>query len=170
MEIRPAVIEDAEQLARLHIRAWQAAYAGIVPAAYLAALDLAPRVATWRQRITQSGPGGMTLVAVDDGVIAGFTSAGPYRGDEPEPGVGEVYAIYADPDRLSTGVGRALMAAALDHLASLGAAEARLWVLSENARARRFYELAGFAHDGASTTADFDGVAVPEIRYARRMS
>lgn len=40
-------------------------------------------------------------------------------------------------------------------------------MLKENARARRFYERAGFAADGAEETFEADGVLVPEVRYVR---
>ncbi len=42
-----------------------------------------------------------------------------------------------------------------------------LWVLKGNARARRFYEIAGFAADGAEEAYEVDGVPVPEVRYVR---
>ncbi|NUK37491.1 GNAT family N-acetyltransferase, partial [Streptomyces lunaelactis] len=45
-----------------------------------------------------------------------------------------------------------------------------LWVLKENDRARRFYEKAGFAPDGAEEPFEVDGVAVPEVRYARALT
>src|ERR671912_596226 len=47
-----------------------------------------------------------------------------------------------------TGVGRALMTTACDHLADGGRNHLRLWVLADNARARKFYERAGLAADG----------------------
>ncbi|OKI00857.1 hypothetical protein A6A06_18300 [Streptomyces sp. CB02923] len=42
-----------------------------------------------------------------------------------------------------------------------------LWVLKGNARARRFYECAGFRADGAEEADEVAGVAVPEVRYRR---
>ena len=52
----------------------------------------------------------------------------------------------------------------------VGFAETVLWVLPANARARRFYELAGWASDGIERTVDALGVVVPEVRYRRRSS
>ena len=43
-----------------------------------------------------------------------------------------------------------------------------LWVLPANARARRFYEIAGWAADGSERTMEVLGVVVPEVRYRRR--
>jgi hypothetical protein len=40
-------------------------------------------------------------------------------------------------------------------------------VLTGNARARRFYEIAGWA-DGDQRTSEVFGVTVPEVRYRRR--
>jgi hypothetical protein len=50
----------------------------------------------------------------------------------------------------------------------MGFAESVLWVLPGNARARRFYEIAGWVADGTERTADVFGVTVPEVRYRRR--
>jgi RimJ/RimL family protein N-acetyltransferase len=45
-----------------------------------------------------------------------------------------------------------------------------LWVLPANARARRFYERAGWTCDGTERTVDALGLTVPEVRYRRRSS
>jgi RimJ/RimL family protein N-acetyltransferase len=43
----------------------------------------------------------------------------------------------------------------------------RLWVLADNARARRFYDKGGFAPDGATQEEEYDGTLLTEVRYAR---
>ena len=80
--------------------------------------------------------------------------------------VAELYALYVHPDWWSTGTGRALMAGVLDAVCAAGYLSARLWVLRDNSRARRFYERAGFAPDGASHTLQGLG-GITEIRYRR---
>ncbi|MGP4115505.1 GNAT family N-acetyltransferase [Streptomyces sp. 4N509B] len=85
------------------------------------------------------------------------------RRDEPW---GEVYALYVLPGFLGRGVGRSLMGRALDALAAAGRPRARLWVLRDNAPARRFYERAGFRADGAENVITMAGAGVPEVRYA----
>ena len=69
------------------------------------------------------------MVVGDAGVI-GFASVGPSR-DEHE--VGELYAIYVDPDAWSTGAGRALIERAEERLRD-DYPEATLWVLEDNPR------------------------------------
>jgi len=179
MQIRTATLDDADSLAVIHIQTWQAAYAEILPAGYLAALDLAAWIARWRRNLAAHKPPARTFVAEDNGKIVGFASVGPYRakdalGDVMEPGVGEVYAIYAHPDSWSTGAGRALMDAAIAHLAESGLPAIRLWVFADNPRARRFYERAGFVPDGTSEmdTIDPDGsyeTTAEELRYAMHL-
>jgi GNAT superfamily N-acetyltransferase len=82
---------------------------------------------------------------------------------------GEVSAIYADPDAWSTGAGRALMTSAVAELARLGYADATLWVLDTNDRARRFYALAGWKEDGTSKTDGSRGFDIAEVRYRRTL-
>ena len=66
------------------------------------------------------------------------------------------------------GVERERAAVLVAELARLGFEETVLWVLPANARARRFYEIAGWVADGASRTTEVLGVVVPEVRYRRR--
>ena len=66
--------------------------------------------------------------------------------------VGELYAIYVTPAWWSAGVGRALMGSVLPALEAEGYRRVVLWVLADNARARRFYERAGFAPTAAPTS------------------
>ena len=97
--------------------------------------------------------------------MTGFANVGPA---EDPAGAGELYAINVDPDAWGTGAGRALLEAAQAKLARMGFAETVLWVLPANARARRFYEIAGWVSDGTERTMEVLGVVVPEVRYRRR--
>ncbi|WP_326687087.1 MULTISPECIES: hypothetical protein [unclassified Streptomyces] len=45
-----------------------------------------------------------------------------------------------------------------------------LWVPEGNARTRRFYEKAGFAHDGLADSLEVGGATVPEVRYVRSLA
>ena len=171
--LRPLTDADIDAVAAMHVRTWQAGYAGIMPAEVLDSLDPAAFAESRRSR--NAWPGAQTVVAEDGGTIVGFTSFGPHRkqhgGPEVVDGVGEIYAIYAAPERWGTGVGRALMTAARDGLAAAGYTEVRLWVLAENARARRFYERAGMVTDGARGTFTPAGstAELAEVRYAMRL-
>ncbi len=57
------------------------------------------------------------------------------------------------------------MNASMSALRREGFARVTLWVLEGNARARRFYEVAGLAPDGARKVLEMPG-ETPEIRYA----
>ena len=178
--VRTEEPDDAEAIADVHVRAWQAGYAGIMPADVLAGLD--PVLWARRRRARWASGANVpftTLVAQADGVLAGFTTIGPYRNqqrpDDLDPAYGEILAMYVDPTRWGTGVGRALMTAALADLTGHGWREVRLWVLADNVRARRFYERAGLAFDGESSTYELqqpDGrpaLALAEVRYGRQL-
>jgi GNAT superfamily N-acetyltransferase len=177
LTVRAATPADAGEIVRINVHGWQTAYAGVVPGDVLAAMDIEVRTARYRYRMAEPSPFEV-LVAGVGADIAGYTSFGPYRLGQRDGAlhrdVGEVIAIYVDPPRWGTGVGRALLGAALDRLAERGFGAVRLWVLSANRQARRFYERAGFTADGA--TAHYpvgrpDGrvVELPEVRYARRL-
>jgi hypothetical protein len=79
--IRLAGAEDAEAIARVRVETWRAAYAGIMPADFLASISVETDTPRWRQRI-EEGPqsGSFVLVAEVDGEVVGFASSGPERG------------------------------------------------------------------------------------------
>ena len=161
MHIRPATEDDALAIETIRVRGWQTAYRHVFPAADLDALPVDPE--RWRARIAVPPPGWTTVVCEDDGNVVGFASTGPSR-DEDE--LGELYAIYVDPDAWSTGAGRALMAAAESALAAAFDA-ALLWVLEDNPRARGFYERAGWGADGVRKAEERFGVRAAEVRYRK---
>lgn len=161
MQIRPASPDDAPAIETIRVRGWRTAYRHVFPAADLDALPIDPE--RWRARIEVPPPGWTTIVCEDGGEVVGFASTGPSR-DEDE--LGEVYAIYVDPDAWSTGAGRELMAAAETALAADFEA-ALLWVLDDNPRARNFYERAGWAPDGVRKAEERFGVRATEVRYRK---
>ena len=165
MLIREARQEDADAIAEIHVRSWQAAYAGLLPREALAALSIPDRAARWRSWLERPAPGLRVWVEEDDGRIIGFSSTGPSR----DPGAtrrhAEMFTIYLAPDVVGRGWGRTLFAHAIDDLRRQGFRSAELWVLKENDRARRFYEAAGCRSDGEEKTESLYGIDVHEIRY-----
>lgn len=165
--VRPMTEADIDAVATIRVRGWQAAYAGIVPSGYLDAMSVEEDAARRRDFFARSTGRVENLVAVDGDTVTGWAAHGPSRGDDATPADGELYAIYVRPGLIGTGIGRALTDAALASAAARGFTRMRLWVLADNARARRFYEQAGFAPDGASQEEDYDGTLLTEVRYAR---
>ena len=92
----------------------------------------------------------------------GFAAVGLARGDQKR---GEVYAINVDPDWIGRGVGQPLFSAAVATLTDFGFTDLVLWVVRENARARRFYERNGWLADGGQQCIEFGGATVVELRY-----
>lgn len=165
-EVRRATPEDAAAIARVHVASWRVTYASLGEE-FLASLDVNERIALWT-RVLAEGES-QTFVAEADEAIVAFVNLRPSRDEGADPSTGEVVAIYAAPEAWGTGAGRALMAAALDELRQLGFADAVLWVLDTNDRARRFYERAGWAADGAEKDEIWRGAPIHELRYTRRI-
>jgi ribosomal protein S18 acetylase RimI-like enzyme len=171
--IRPQREDDVAEVAGVHVRAWQTGYAGIIPEEVLDALD--PEALAERRRQWHGAKEFETLVAIDGPAIVGFATVGQYREQQDRsvlvPEIGEVLAIYLEPARVGTGLGRTLMAAALAELDSRGFRTVRLWVLEENKVARRFYEKAGFQPDGERSTYEVtsggEPLSLPELRYVK---
>jgi ribosomal protein S18 acetylase RimI-like enzyme len=169
--VRPPTLADAERIADLHVRSWQVAYRGLLSDRYLDGLsfETASRTEQWRLRIAQ--PESVTLVVEIDGVVAGWASFGANRDEDvSDDAVGEIWGIYVDPELWRRQAGTALMARVLEEMVAAGYAEATLWVLEGNRRARRFYERFAWRPDGATEWFERDGSRVIEIRYRRPLT
>jgi GNAT superfamily N-acetyltransferase len=166
--VRAAVPADAPAMGALHVRAWRATYAGMLPDAFLAGLDVQEREATWRRSLTapERAPAERVIVVAEaDGALLGFAVAGHARGDD-ELGMGELYAINVDPPAWGRGAGRTLLAAATVWLEARFATSI-LWVVDRNQRARTLYERAGWSPDGGTKVETYDGTNVDSRRYRR---
>jgi GNAT superfamily N-acetyltransferase len=165
VRIREAEPRDAEAIASIHVRSWQAAYRGQLTDDYLDGLKVEDRLEQHRRSLEEPRPDWRTWVAEEGGELLGFAVTGSTEDADADPKTGEVYAIYLEPDRVGTGVGRDLFAHAVDDLRERGFRAATLWVLESNERTRRFYEVAGWKPDGASTSERVDCEMRPTVRY-----
>ena len=164
MLVREAQPDDAFAVESIRVRGWQIAYRHVFPPEQLDAMSVDET--RWRRRFVEPPPGWSTFVAEHDGDVVGFASVGPSR-DERD--IGELYAIYVDPEDWSKGAGGALLEHAERRLAR-DFGEATLWVLAANTRARRFYEKAGWHSDGTNKVEDRLGVRSEETRYRKRLN
>jgi L-amino acid N-acyltransferase YncA len=162
VSVRRANPGDSTSIARVHVRAWQEAYAHLVPAEKLASLDVAARAASW-ERILGDGTTEVWVaeVAQPGGAeVVGWASAGPGRGNN-APRALEVEGIYVLAAHHGSGAGQALCDAAI------GASEAFLWMAADNPRAEHFYRRNGFEPDGATDRYLMLGTHVDIVRLVR---
>ncbi len=68
--------------------------------------------------------------------------------DSADSTLGDLYALYLDPDHWGRGIGTPLHAAALDRLVTHSFTRAGLWVLEGNQRALRLYHRHGWTDTG----------------------
>ncbi|WP_262056616.1 GNAT family N-acetyltransferase [Streptomyces sp. STR69] len=170
LQIRPMVLADCDRVSEIRVLGWQFAYRGLMPQSFLGALSPKDDAERRRARFAQGDGSVVNLVASRGEEIIGWAAFGPYRDGEVRTGDAELYAVYLDPRHLGTGAGRALLREVLRRCAALGHDRVFLWVVRGNARARRFYERAGFRADGAEEPYEVEGVLVPEIRYVRQLT
>ena len=167
VHLRDATGGDAAALTALNVASWRAAYAHMMPEAFLARID----AAAWEQRLCArfEDTSQFTVVACAGGHRLGFVTAGPVR-DEPTAGGGEVYALYVDPEHTGRGVGSTLLEAGVARLAGSGFSRASLWVFTHNADARHFYEQRGWRLEPHHWYWQKDGLRRQLVCYSRSLA
>jgi GNAT superfamily N-acetyltransferase len=150
VEVRNATPADSYGLATVHVESWRAAYRDLMPDEFLAGLSVADREHVWSDRLATPTPRTSVVVAIDVRQVVGFASVGPplVAADRADPTMGDLYALYLDPDHWGRGIGAPLHAAALDRLVAHGFTHAGLWLLDGNRRAERFYLHHGWTDTG----------------------
>jgi ribosomal protein S18 acetylase RimI-like enzyme len=165
MLLRPAEPDDALAVARVHVRSWQVAYRTLLPDDYLD--QLRPEDRAKQYDFASLDPRGPETIVVAEGrLIQGFATTASSR-DQDLADYGELCALYVDLEYWNRGIGKGLVSAARTSLFERGFRDAILWVLANNARAARFYQIDGWAPDGLRRIDSVWGVTVDEVRYAR---
>lgn len=168
MRLRDARPGDAVGLAEVWVEGWRAAYADLMPAAYLDGLEVSKETAGWQRRLTGPDPKRRhTSIAIEGDRVVGFVTIGP---DPDDSASGHVLLIYTRPEVWGSGVGTELMNAALRSLRDQGFGEVILWVLEGNTRARAFYERGGWSVQDARRSIDYGGVLLPAVEYRRDLA
>lgn len=165
--IRAATIDDAQEIARVHVASWRTTYVGQMPQTVLDDLSVPQRHIMWARQLED--PSQRILVAERDGEVVGFASVGPSRDEDRSPRTAEMFTIYLTEENKGNGIGTALWARSLEILTELGYSEVTLWVLDSNERARRFYERMGLEFDGTQKSLHLGDKPLTELRYRARI-
>jgi GNAT superfamily N-acetyltransferase len=149
--VRLARTSDVDAIALVQQRAWRDAYAELMPPDALAALDIDELSLQWGRALLSSGQHRVFVaIAEGSGDVVGAASVGPTADpDLTEQRVGEVGALFVDPDHYRCGHGSRLMNACVDLLREGGYAECVTWLPLADEPRRAFFLSAGWGPDSA---------------------
>jgi len=161
--IIPAGPSDAEELARVHVRAWRETYRGLLPDAYLARMSEEAHARRFRRNLLRPREGEATLAALARDGLVGYAEAGPSRSRA--EGEGEIATLYVLKEAQGRGIGRRLLTQGAKVLAANGARSLVISVLYDNLRARGFYEALGGKADPPRQERGPGGLLYAEVAY-----
>ena len=153
MRVVRATVEDAERCFGIARAAAVAGWDHIFPSDLHEFPDDAIR-ADWLSALTD--PDGETYIAFEGDEAIGVVSVGD----------GVLQTLYVLPELWSRGIGSTLHDLALVLLRETDVREARLWTLTENHRARAFYEKRGWSLTGRTRVNPFPPHPT-DLEYAR---
>ncbi|HET6161869.1 MAG TPA: GNAT family N-acetyltransferase [Dongiaceae bacterium] len=155
--VRPAIFDDAEGIAKVHVKGWQEAYVGQLPQHVLDRQSVPARMRMWSGLLQESADSRWTFVAIDPAAgIVGFV--GGVRAKRVMYGPAfKVPVLYVLQSHLRRGLGRQLMHALGRGMVQHGAGEVALWSLASNKPARAFYEKIGGRLTSVLVEPDRDG-------------
>lgn len=150
--------DDRLAISRIYEESWKFAYKGIIPQSYLESIP----VGQWCSNLDKEGRN--TLVLIDNDTLIGTSSYCASRFSD-FSNWGEIVSIYLLPQYMGKGYGKLLLAAVVGELERLGFHDIFLWVLEDNANARKFYEKEGFTLCENYLDDNIGGKKLREVSY-----
>ena len=187
MLLRPAQPADALAIARVHVRAWQHGYAGLLPASYLN--QLRPEDRAEKYDLSHADPSHPhTIVATDADIISPTETSSlatspttpptqnPRLRHHSAPRTSPTFPITASsPPSMSIPIPGAAASASRSSpppapISSLSRLRhAYLFTLVDNLRAQHFYKSDQWTPDGLTRTDTVWGAAVHVLRFQRNL-
>ncbi|MEU8706432.1 hypothetical protein [Streptomyces sp. NPDC048565] len=101
LRIRAMTPDDCAAVAEIRVRGWQRAYAGLIPQAYLDAMDITRDAEHRRAHLTANAAPANLVAEAPDTTVTGWACYGASRDEDAPPDTAELYALYVHPDRRS---------------------------------------------------------------------
>jgi GNAT superfamily N-acetyltransferase len=175
--VRPAISDDAGEIARIQLATWRVAYRRLVPRHVLEELDENWIASRWLDAITTPPtPRHRVLVAMEQAeqsYLVGFAASGPadetaLAPDEPPAALGPDTAAFTDllvePRWGRRGHGSRLLAATTDLWREDGFSTAVAWAFDADPATQSLLTSAGWGRDGAARALDVDDMLVEQVR------
>ena len=162
--IRRARLEDAAEIANVHINSWREAYKGIISPEYLndRPLFYKNRFELWKKVTVNEGQCTFVAESEEHGIV-GFVN-GTYGRDDGWKDYAEVWSIYLLQKYHGQKIGFNLLRSYFDTQVNLGVRKGYLWVL-ENNPTINFYEKVGGKFNGDVKEEEIGGKVLCEGRY-----
>jgi ribosomal protein S18 acetylase RimI-like enzyme len=133
--------DEAEAMAALHIACWRECYVDIVPRELMEKSTSSSRLPIWRDALSDSSR--VVFAAYDGEIAIGFILVGKSKVPNFQGEDGHIAALYLAASHYRQGIGSCLISIAAAKWIEQGGHSLSLSVLSENIRARHFYEALG---------------------------
>jgi GNAT superfamily N-acetyltransferase len=169
VSVRLAWGDDADPIAAVQVRAWQSAYAGVLPPDVLAELPAADFALRWRRSIERPREARQrVLVALERAIVRGFAATAPATDADADPGTdAEVAEFAVDPAAIGAGHGSRLLHAAVDTMRSDRFGRATIWLNATDDALRSFLVSQGWEPDGAHRELDLHGDGSVVVKQTR---
>ena len=145
LQIRKATLNDAEQIAKVHVASWKMTYKGFLSESFLENVTPESRYILWRKNIHDSNK--IILVLEKNAEIIGFVAGDRVKSGEYEQYDGDLTALYFKKEEQGKGYGKRLLHELLTEFTKRGYRNCIVKVLKES-NYKIFYEKLGAVHIG----------------------
>ncbi|SHM48596.1 GNAT family N-acetyltransferase [Gracilibacillus kekensis] len=153
--IRKARLEDAQDIAEVHVNSWKATYQNLINERDISNTTVEHRQILWETILKLPRKQQPATVIEEKGKIVGFISGGKERtgrfGYD-----GEIFAIYLLPTHQGKGLGKRLLKTFAGEMKELGYLSLLVWVLTKNPSNQFYLKYGASKIDEEQTTIGYD--------------
>ncbi|WP_058308288.1 GNAT family N-acetyltransferase [Gracilibacillus massiliensis] len=153
--IRKARIEDAQDIAEVHVNSWKATYQNLINEQDLSNTTVEHRQILWETILKLPRKQQPVTVIEEQGEIVGFISGGKERTDRFGYD-GEIFAIYLMPSHQGKGLGKRLLKSFAQEMKELGYRSLLIWVLTKNPTHQFYLKYGATKIEEDQTTIGYD--------------
>jgi GNAT superfamily N-acetyltransferase len=175
VSVRPAVPDDADEIARIQVATWRTGYVEILPKQVLDSLDEPAVAQSWTNAVTDPPSRQYrVLVAIEGSWTVGFVAFGPdadaQPGDPDPEATTAIGALLVEPRWSRRGHASRLLAATADICRTSGIRRMVAWVPAKDTASLELYRDAGWQADGLQRSLDTGAGEVAELRLHASLS
>ncbi|MCG2838749.1 GNAT family N-acetyltransferase [Photobacterium sp. WH77] len=164
INLRNAVQADVQQIAKIHVSSWKAAFDGLMPDNYINGYTLSSRVEEWQKTICTNAE--KVVVAECGEVVVGFMS---YRIHPENSETIELSKLYLCPSVYGQRLGSRFMNHLEEESQAQGMKAIHLYVLDTNETAIQFYSKHGFQFSDGCMSEEFEGTTIIDLLMTKRV-
>jgi L-amino acid N-acyltransferase YncA len=161
-EIRDATLDDVDDIAEIHVEAWEKTYRGVMPDELIESRNVEFRKRNWSERLPDLPKDEFVRVGILDGRVVAFSNGAHAENEAEDTAIGRL--LYMRNDLKGHGIGTHMRLDMIREMKKRNFKTVIFWIVKGNEDAERFYADPQWKRTGVERP--MEGGEFTEIQFA----